>query len=152
MEPLLNSLTQLFTAAADLFYSVGALLLPWLPLIAWLAFWIFAVNWVRLRAVLASGGWIGLLLLSAAAVLVWGSIAPPEGGSYALFGLTISNFVGKTVYVSGLVCLMLLAGAVQLSGCCAGCCSFSDDSADDEGHGHHGDALHSDALHASAHH
>jgi hypothetical protein len=42
-------------------------------------------------------------------------------------GLSLSNYVGKTVYVTALVCIMFLCGSVQLSGCCAACCRFEED-------------------------
>jgi len=81
-------------------------------------------------------------------VIVWGSIAPPASGSYDLYGLTISNYVGKTVFVTGLICLMLLAGAAQLSGFCSAWCDFSDETVEDEHHQHGHDSAH---AHAAAH-
>ncbi|MBW3543742.1 MAG: hypothetical protein KY476_26135 [Planctomycetes bacterium] len=37
---------------------------------------------------------------------------------HRLLGLKVSNYVGKTVYVTALICIMLLCGSVQLAGCC----------------------------------
>ncbi|MGD9858063.1 MAG: hypothetical protein AB7U20_24220 [Planctomycetaceae bacterium] len=83
-----------------------------------MAFWTLAVNWVNLRRVLLSGGWLGGLLIMLVAIVGWGSIAPPESGTHSLLGLTLSNFVGKTVYVTSLAVIALLCGSVQLSGLC----------------------------------
>jgi hypothetical protein len=115
---LLESLRQLVTALYNVGAALVSLIVPWTPLIAWVVFWALAVNWVRLRRILLDGGWIGLLLLMFAAIVTWGAIAPPEAGYHYLFGLTLSNFVGKTVYVTALVVIALLCGSVQLSGLC----------------------------------
>lgn len=166
MEALGRSLRQLGEALRDLFVALFDVIGPWLPLVlalgAWIVFWTCAVNWVRFREVLGRGGWLGLLLLAVAAVLVWGTIDPPDyyavrtadgatirgtltaygadsltvvdraGQSitiaesqveelrayHSLLGLRVSNFVGKFMYVTALICIMFLCGAVQLGGCC----------------------------------
>ena len=41
--------------------------------------------------------WVGLVLLGFLAVLVWGTVAAPAAGAHQFFGLTLGNFVGKTV-------------------------------------------------------
>lgn len=160
MQNLQNSLIELFFALTDLVVALGGILLPWIPLMAWLAFWLFAVNWTKLRVQLTEGGgWIGVVLIALVWILVWGVVAPPVSGSYNLFGLHLSNFVGKTVSVTGLVCLMLLAGAAQLSGAFANCCNFAepelepDHGHDSHGHDSHDHATHGQDLHAAvAHH
>jgi hypothetical protein len=147
MHALFDALTQLGYSLWELLGALLTILIPWTPLAAWIVFWLFAVNWVRLRETLAKGGWVGLVLIGAVMVLVWGSIAPGSGPSDFL-GLRISNFVEKTVYVSGLYVLMFLAGSLQLSGFCAGCCPFNEPILIAETHGHdtgHGQ----DAGHAS---
>lgn len=155
MDPLLTALLELLTAARDVLFALAQLIYPWLPLAAWLCFWLFAPDWVKLRDVLVhKGGWIGLVLIGVVWVLVWGAVAPPSGGVDDLYGLKLSNFIGKTVYVTALLCIMLLAGSVQLSGALAGCCDTLRDPvallgippapvqvhAHDDGHGGHGHA------------
>jgi hypothetical protein len=133
MDALLDAISQFGLSLWELLAAILTILIPWTPLAAWIVFWMFAVNWVRLRDVLAKGGWMGLVLIGAVMVLVWGSIAP---GSGTFFGLHVSNFVEKTVYVSGLFVLMFLAGSLQLSGFCAGCCPFNEPILIAETHGH----------------
>ena len=154
MEALLESLIQFGHAVADLASSLASVLLPWTPLAAWLVFWLFAVNWTKYREVLAKGGWIGIVLIGAVMVLVWGSVSPDTGETSDFFGLHVSHYVAKTVYVTGLFCLMFLAGSLQLSGFCAGCCQF-EEPALEESHAHgdhgHGGQGHDDHGHAGHH-
>ncbi len=144
MSELLISLTDLVLAAWSLVKAVSGLLLPWLPLAVWIGFWLFAVNWTKLREVLISkGGLLGLLLIGAVWVLIWGSVAPPATGTHYLLGLAVSNFVGKLVYVTALYCLVFLCGSVQLSGCCNQWCEVTmPDPHGHAGHGHDDHASH----------
>src|SRR5262249_34146003 len=141
MHALLDAISQLGHSLWDLVAAIVTIAVPWTPLAAWIVYWLFAVNWVKLRETLAKGGWVALVLIGAVMVLVWGSIAPGSS-SFDFFGLRVSNFVEKTVYVSGLFVLMFLAGALQLSGFCAGCCPFNEpiliaeSDGHESGHGH----------------
>lgn len=116
---VLESLKQFFLAFVDLLKAIGEAFEPhlglYLALALWILFWVGAVNWVRLRRILLSGGWIGVLFVALMTVLVWGSIAPPEGGTHYLLGLSVSNYFGKMVYVTGFLCIMLICGSVQLA-------------------------------------
>ena len=134
MNSLIDALAQFGKPTQDLISALVSILLPWTPLAAWIVFWTFGVNWVKLRESLAKGGWVGLVLIGAVTVLLWGTIAPASG-AFDFFGLKVSPFVEKTVYVSGLYCIMFLAGALQLSGCCASCCQFSEPIQIAETHG-----------------
>lgn len=151
MSEVVSNLISLLTAVWSLVISVAVLILPWTPLIVWLAFWLFAVNWVKLRAVMLQGGWIAVLFFGFMAILIWGVIAPPEDGFHYLFGLTLSNFVGKTVYVTALITIMFLCGSVQLSGACGSWASFPEPAAEETHHGHgHDDHGHDPLGHAPA--
>lgn len=116
--------------------TILTLTLPWTPLVAWIAFWLFAVNWEKLYPILARGGVFALALIGLSVILVWGVIAPPEAGAHRILGLNITNtFVGKTFYVAMLTSIMGLCGAVQLSGACGSLVSFPEDDSDDPDHG-----------------
>lgn len=124
---LLESLVGVFRSLLDVVVALVHLILPWLPLLAWIGFWSFAVNWKKAWPILQRGGYIGLFLLMFVAVLVWGAIAPPPEGTHSLFGLTVSNYAGKLIYVTTLTCIAILCGSVQLSGTFGSCCSFPEE-------------------------
>lgn len=126
MIELLQSLTNVFWSLLDVVIALVNVILPWLPLLAWIAFWSLAVNWVRTWDVLRNGGFIGVLLLMFVSVLVWGAVAPPPEGSHFLFGLSVSNYAGKFIYVTMLTCIALLCGSVQMSGTFGSLIDFSD--------------------------
>lgn len=137
MENLLASLKELIIAVWNVADSLFFLILPWAPLIAWVAFWLLAVNWVKYRAVLLKGGWTGLAFVALMMIMIWGLIAPPESGFHHIFGLSLSNFVGKTVYVTALFSIMFLCGSVQLSGACGSLVCFKhEDDEEPADHGH----------------
>jgi len=116
MQALLDSLVQLLVAVWEVVFAAVSVVVPWLGLMAWIGVWLFAVNWTKLRQLLLQGGWIGLILIGFGMIMVWWAVAPPPDGQHVILGLTLSNFVGKTVYVTILICIMLLCGSVQLSG------------------------------------
>jgi hypothetical protein len=135
MHALFDAISGFGISLWELLTALIVLIVPWTPLLAWIVFWMFAVNWVKLRETLSKGAWIGLALIGAVMVLVWGNISPGDG-AFDFFGLRVSNFVEKTVYVSGLFVIMFLAGAVQLSGACASCMNFEEPVLIAEAHGH----------------
>jgi hypothetical protein len=150
MDAVFSSLLQLVTAVWQLLIALIFVVTPWTPLIGYLAFWLFAVDWVKFRLVLIRGGIIGVLLIVLMTTLVWGLIAPPVGDYHNIFGLQLSNFVGKFVYVAALTVMMFLCGSVQLSGLCGSWAQFPEDAPADDHHGHD-DHAHDDADHAVAH-
>ncbi|REJ73930.1 MAG: hypothetical protein DWQ34_02530 [Planctomycetota bacterium] len=133
---LLESLLNLLVAILEVLAALAKTIAPWWPLIAWVAFWSLAVNWVSLRKTLLSGGWIGLVLIGLMMILVWGCVWPPDAGHETIFGLKLSNFVAKTVWVTGLIVIMLLCGSVQLSGACDRYLNLEQPDPD-AGHDHH---------------
>jgi hypothetical protein len=133
---LFDSLVNVFQALLQLLATLALTIGPWWPLIAWIAFWTFAVNWVRLREFLLAGGWIGVLLIAVLMVLVWGIVSPPAEGAHHLLGLNVTNFVGKFMYVTALLVIMLLCGSVQLSGSVDRYLHFVEPEEDSHNHGH----------------
>ncbi len=111
---LVNSLWNLMAAFGVFAWVLLTTLLPWLPLFAWIAFWLFAVNWKELYPTLARGGAIGVVLIALLTVFVWGTLSPPAAGHHYLLGLHVTNLIGKLVYVSGLLIIAMLCGSVQL--------------------------------------
>ncbi len=113
---LLESLVGVFWSLLDVVVALVLVVLPWMPFLAWVGFWTFAVNWKKAYPVLQRGGFIGIFLLMFLAVMVWGAVAPPPEETHSLFGLTVSNYAGKLIYVTTLTCVALLCGSIQLSG------------------------------------
>jgi hypothetical protein len=133
-----GQLWAVLVSLAGLVLALVQAVLPWTPLIAWIAFWLLAVNWQKLYPVLMHGAWIGVALTALMAVLVWSAISVPESGTHHLFGLHVSNLVGKTVYVTSLGVIAILCGSVQLSGALGNCCCFAEPAAEPahQAHGH----------------
>jgi len=138
---LLESVVNVFWSLLDVVVALILLILPWLPLLSWVGFWTFAVNWSKAFPILWRGGIVGVVLLMLAAVLVWGAVAPPETGSHVLFGLVVSNYPGKFIYVTMLTCIALLCGSAQLSGAFGSLVEFPEEEVTgDHHHGHAPDA------------
>lgn len=155
MSELIKNFQAVLESSWNLIITLLGIVVPWTPLIAWVAFWLLAVNWVKVREVMIKGGWIGVVLIGLIMIMVWGVVAPPAGGTHHLFGLNVTNFVGKTVYVTALFTIMFLCGSVQLSGACGKFAQFPEDVVDDghgdsHGHDNHGHG-HDDHGHAGAH-
>jgi len=135
---LLNSIWNVFESFAGLLLALIAFIAPWAPLICWIAFWLFAVNWKQLYPILMRGGLVGVVLTAFMAVLVWSAVSPPPGGVHHLYGLEVSNGVGKFVYVTSLTVIAWLCGSVQLSGSVDHLCQFAaeEDGETANSHGH----------------
>ena len=149
MEQLTKSLLKLLSASWEVVIQLLAVVVPWTPLVAWVAFWLLAVNWQKLYPILAKGGAIGVVLIGLMMILVWGLIAPPSDGVHHLLGLKATNFAGKAIYVTMLMSIMLLCGSVQLSGACGSLVSFPDEEPDGHDHSRSG---HDDGHGGHAHH
>lgn len=118
MEELLLNLLDLVTALGNVVVSLFRVLIPWLAFAAWIVFWLFAVDWNKLHPLIwLKGGIIAVLLIAGVWIMVWGMVAPPAE-PYKILDLKVSNFVGKTVFVTLLLSTMFLCGSAQLAGCC----------------------------------
>jgi hypothetical protein len=114
---VVQALGQLFVALGNLLWELltdagtRRLLVPWMLLIAWLAWWLFAVNWRRAWVVLAEGAWAPVVLLMVLAARVWASLAPSD---WNVFGVaTLGNFWWQLGGVTLLVGLTLFCGWLQ---------------------------------------
>jgi len=134
---LVDNVVALFHSLIDVVVALVMVVLPWLPLLAWIAFWTLAVNWVKAFDILRRGGFVGVLLLMFVAVLVWGAVAPPVAGHHYLFGLEVGNYPGKFIYVTMLTCIALLCGSAQMNGFAKSWCRFEDESNAASHHGAH---------------
>lgn len=134
---LLESLINVIASLRDVVMALVRVILPWLPLLAWIGYWSLCVNWVKAHDIIwRRGGFIGVVLLMFIATLVWGSVSPPIEGTHTLFFLTVSNYVGKFAFVTMLTCIAFICGSVQMSGTFGSLIDFSneDQPADDHAH------------------
>jgi hypothetical protein len=83
----------------------------WLLLIAWLAWWLWGVNWKNVWPVLAEGAWLPVLLIMIVAALVWSEIAPSD--CTCLGFVTVPNFWWQLGGVGLLAAITLLCGWLQ---------------------------------------
>jgi len=151
MDALLPILVALFVALWNVLLAILAIVTPWTPLMAWLAYWLFAADWSKLWPVIVRGGWIAIVLIGLMMTLIWGVVAPPTGDSHMILGLTLGNFAGKFVYVTALLVMMLVCGSVQLSGACGKWASFPEPEPQDDGHHGHDAHGHDDHHRVAAH-
>jgi hypothetical protein len=81
------------------------LVFRWALVIAWVAWWLFAVDWKKAWPVLARGGWAPAVLLVIVTALAWSRLdaTPTEQG----------DFWWRLAYVSGLAALALVCGWLQ---------------------------------------
>jgi hypothetical protein len=108
---IFQTLTQLVINLGTLIVEIGALALRHALLIAWVAWWLCAVNWTKGWATLARGGWIGVVLLTIAGAMVWSAIAP---SSYDVGGLfQVPNFWWQLMGATLITLLTLFCGWLQ---------------------------------------
>ena len=122
LESIVEALGQIIFGLQLIVSSIASVVLtaPVLPVLCWTVFWLFAVDWVQLRQILLKGGWLGIMLVGFVMVVVWQQISP---GSQAVLGLELNGYIEKMVYVTALLSLMFVCGAVQLTGCCTRWCA-----------------------------
>lgn len=106
MEPILETLGQLFIVLGQLLVQVLALGVQWILLIAWIAWWLLAVDWRKAFPVIRSGGWAPLVLLTIVVALAWSRLQP-AGNSL------LPNFWWQLAWTACLVVLALFCGWLQ---------------------------------------
>jgi hypothetical protein len=113
VEQILEPLWQIFINLRLLLIALLAQVWVALPLLAWFAWWLWAVNWSKAWEVLAEGAWMGLVLAMILVALVWSQLAPSE---CACLGFaTVPNFWWQLGGVSLLVVATLLCGLFQIT-------------------------------------
>ena len=111
MVEIFQTLVQLVTTLLTLIREVGELALRNILAIAWVAWWLWGVNWNKAWPVLARGGWVVAVLLTVLAAMVWAAIFP---GTYDAFGLfQVASFWWQLAAVTLIVLLALFCGWLQ---------------------------------------
>lgn len=110
MANFVQTLVDLFVNLGQLLGDLLNVLLAWGLVVAWVAWWLWAVNWRKAWPVLAGGAWVPVVLLVVSAALVWSQIAPAPLSLG--FGF-IPNFWWQLGLTSLLACSALFLGWVQ---------------------------------------
>jgi hypothetical protein len=111
VNELWNVIWQLVLALWGLAYYLGSLALYWLVPIAWIAWWLFAVNWNKAWPALRSGAWVVVVLVVLTVAMVWAQLEP---GTYELPGIVaIPNFWWQLASVALLTAATLFCGWLQ---------------------------------------
>jgi hypothetical protein len=107
---LLHTLIDLFWILLQLLGNLLQLLLAWSLLLAWVAWWLWGVNWRKAWPVLAQGAWVPVLLLVVLGALVWSQIAPSD---FSLGFASVPNFWWQLTAAGLLAASALFLGWVQ---------------------------------------
>jgi hypothetical protein len=108
---IFNTVVQLVTTLGTLLFEIGTLALRHALLIAWVAWWLWGVNWNNAWRVLANGGWAVVVLLTVLAALAWAAVVPSACDCLGLF--QIPNYWWQLGAVTLVVLLALLCGWLQ---------------------------------------
>jgi hypothetical protein len=110
--------------------------LQWSLLIAWVAWWLWGVNWHKAWEVLAQGAWVPVGVLLVATALVWSQISPSD--CTCLGFVTVPNFWWQLGGVGLLAATALFCGWLQgVFGWAPAEVDLEPPAAVDHGHGHH---------------
>jgi len=108
---ILQTLWQLVMNLGTLVVELLALAVHWSLILAWLAWWLWGVNWKKVWPVLAQGAWAPLVLLIVLAAMTWSRLDPVP--CTCLGFITLPNFWWQLLGVSLLVGLTFLCGWLQ---------------------------------------
>ena len=106
-----ESLRQLGIILLRLIGELGGLIAGWALLLAWIAWWLWGVNWKKAWPVLAQGAWAPAVLLIVIGALVWSRIAPSD--CTCLGFVTVPNFWWQLGGVGLLAAITLFCGWLQ---------------------------------------
>ncbi len=76
MTELFQTGTELVTLVLRLVVQLLQLGLVWSPLLVWIAWWLFAVDWKKACKALSEGAWAPLVLLWVMIAAVWAQVSP----------------------------------------------------------------------------
>lgn len=73
---IFQSLWQILVNLGALAVGIVTLGIHWFALVAWLAWWLFGVNWRKVWPVLSGGGWVPFVLLIILGAAAWAALQP----------------------------------------------------------------------------
>jgi hypothetical protein len=81
------------------------------PVLLWMGFWLFAVNWHKVWPTLRVGAWAPFVLLIVITAIAWSSLSPAPCTCMGF--MSLPNFWWQLYAVCGLAALALFAGWLQ---------------------------------------
>ncbi len=111
MVELWQTLGQLGIVLGRLVLDLLVLAAHWSLLIAWIAWWLWGVNWRRAWPALAAGGWAPVVLLGVTSALVWSRISPSDCDGLRF--ITVPNFWWQLGTVGLYIAVALFCGWLQ---------------------------------------
>lgn len=111
MVELWQTLGELGRVLFTLVVALLALALHWSLLIAWVAWWLGAVNWRRAWPALAAGSWAPAVLICLVSALVWSQITPTACDCLTV--VSVPNFWWQLGAVGLLAAVALFCGWLQ---------------------------------------
>jgi hypothetical protein len=108
---LWDTLLQLFVLLGQLLGQLLYLGLSYALVIAYIAWWLWAVNWQKMWPTLAKGAWVPVLLLLFMAALAWSRVFPSECNCLGIF--PVANFWWQFGAVGLLAAVALFCGWLQ---------------------------------------
>ena len=106
-----QTIVQIITDLGKLLLALVQLASHWLLLIAWVAWWLGAVNWKKVWPVLAQGAWAPAVLLGVLVALAWSQLAPGECNCLGL--MVVPNLWWQLGAVGLIAAIALLCGWLQ---------------------------------------
>lgn len=110
MSEFVRSGAQVLSGLADMAVTLLLLAMAWGLVIGWTAWWLKAVNWVRLRGYLREGAWVPIVLLAVLAALAWSRLAPQD---LSLGFTRVPNFWWQLAAVGLIAAYTLFLGHLQ---------------------------------------
>jgi hypothetical protein len=111
VSELWEPLTQLVINLVKVLGILAEWFLLWAPAVAWVAWWLWGVNWTKTWPVLRSGAWVPLILGMLMIALVWSQLAPSD--CTCLRFATVPNFWWQCGAVGLFTALTLFCGWLQ---------------------------------------
>ena len=114
MSELIEAAVTFLLAGGQFLLTLARTLVPVLPLIAWTAFWYFAVDWRKLSPTIRGGGWLAIALIAVLGITVAAAVQTSDQPRQ-IGPLTVSPLAEAIGWTLLLLATMFYAGAAQLS-------------------------------------
>ncbi|MEP3479206.1 MAG: hypothetical protein ABJZ55_08170 [Fuerstiella sp.] len=116
MIELRDSLQELVFAVWNVITAIGQLAIDHWFLLAWIAYFLFAVHWAKAFDVLSKGGWVAAWLVSLAGIALLSTITQIGPPQTAVFGWDVNPVIGTVVSSMTYLAIAFVCGSIQMSG------------------------------------